>query len=80
MKLLMTYSKRIKTFEDISRHLELKAERIETFHSTYVAYSGSSRLKSRKRGKVGDRSAQGFREVAKPRKGQSKGQEKFSKD
>ena len=29
MKLLMTHSENIKTFDDISCHLELKAERIE---------------------------------------------------
>ena len=46
MRLNMTHNENNKTFDDLSRHLELKAERLEAAKandSSYTAQSGSRR-------------------------------------
>nr|CAD1818747.1 unnamed protein product [Ananas comosus var. bracteatus] len=43
MKLLMTHSENIKTFNDISRHLELEAERLEVNRSVALVARSEKR-------------------------------------
>lgn len=56
MKLFMTHSENIKNFDDISRHLELEAERMDVTPPSvaYVAKGGPSRSCNKKWGRGGN--------------------------
>ncbi len=68
MKLLMTHSEHIKTFTDISRHLELEAERVESARpKVFVTRAGPSRPKNKRKGKADNKAGQGSGQKREPK-------------